>query len=380
MNNTKKIIIPSAFFQIGEFITINNGEVVLSPGDIPIMKCMDLSGEPLFIKFKIFRSKDELTTANLIKFFSDKQKQMITEKEILKIKNYLEDSPAIEEEIDSLSLSRKDERVWLKDKANSIAMNNWEISSGKWMRGSLSYTSEIIKFNDKEYQLLESHSIIYENDNEPSKSGLYYITKNRHNIPLIASNVESGGSIFLNKNIASIDNFTSLLRHAIRTAKKKIDFLPEFSTRLEEWTGFCNGINKYKIDKNYSRYIAGCEFLLDNLENDIMNKIFIKLPKSLMKSFKVDMVKSDSNSMLNTLKSGVQRIYYPKISELDIDDLHNVFYSELNPQSRTNTNVPEPGNNQIETMHNSDTPRPKGQSGHIGPCTTTHRLSESLGS
>lgn len=308
MNN--KNILPAVFFQIGDWVTSSKGKINITKSEEPIMLCKDLSGENLFIKFCYFKEDGNPDTSEIDEFFEKKQKQMVNDKEILKVKNYLEESSEIEEEIETLEMSRKEEREWLKKKAEKIVLENWKISKGKWMRGAISSTKDKVEFEGEQYTLYESKTIIYDGNKDPSKSGLYYITKNRHSIPVMVNNINDGGNVFLNKNVATIDNFKSLLNHSIRTAKKNIDFLPLFYTRDDKWKPICNSINKFKAEKSYKRYIDGCNYILDNSDDDIVDIIFISLPNSLKKSFNHDLLLSDSNSMVNAVMNGVERIYY----------------------------------------------------------------------
>ena len=308
MNN--KNILPAVFFQIGDWVSISDGAIELKKSEVPIMRCRDLSGKNLFIKFCYFKGDGDPVTEEIESFFDKKQHQMVNEKEILKVKNYLEESSEIEDKIEALGLSRKEEREWLKDEAKKIVLDNWKITGGKWMRGAISSSKDNVTFDGDVYPLYESKTIIYDANDEPSKSGLYYITKYRHSIPVMVNNMDDGGSVFLNKNVATIDNFKSLINHSIRTAKKKIDFLPLFYTRNEKWMSVCNSINKFKNDKVYNRYIDGCNYILDNAGDDIVDTVFVSLPNSLKKSFNHDLLLSDSNSMLNSVMNGVGRIYY----------------------------------------------------------------------
>lgn len=307
-----KNIIPAVFFKIGKWVSIDKSTIVSHEDESPIMHCKDLSGADVFIRFEYFKNDGNPTTTEVKQFFVDKANQMVTDKEIIKVKSFLEESPDIDEEIEKLGLGRKEEREWLKGEARKIVLNNWSIVSGKWMRAAISLTQEKIIYNDKEYLLYESKSIIYDENDEPSKSGLYYITKNRHNIPVVVKQYHNGGECFLNKDVASYENFKSLINHSIRTAKRNIDFLPDFFTRDVDWVNTCNAINKFKAEKKYLRYITGCEYLLESSGSEIVGKVFVRLPGSLKKSFNPELLNSDSNSILNGFKNGVQRIYYGK--------------------------------------------------------------------
>jgi hypothetical protein len=307
-----KNIIPAVFFKIGKWVSIDKGTIVSHEDESPIMHCKDLSGDDLFIRFEYFKNDGNPTTTEVKQFFVDKANQMVTDKEIIKVKSFLEESADIDEEIEKLGLGRKEEREWLKGEARKIVLNNWSIVPGKWMRAAISLTQEKLIYDDKEYLLYESKSIIYDENDEPSKSGLYYITKNRHNIPVVVKQYHNGGECFLNKDVASYENFKSLINHSIRTAKRNIDFLPDFFTRDADWVNTCNAINKFKAEKKYLRYITGCEYLLESSGSEIVGKVFVRLPGSLKKSFNPELLNSDSNSILNGFKNGVQRIYYGK--------------------------------------------------------------------
>ena len=316
-----KSIIPAAFFQIGPWVSIDNNNFSFDRGSDPIMLCRDLSGDKILIQFDFFKNKkdEKITTEFVEEFFLKKQQQMVNNKEILKVKNFLEEDSEIEKLMDEMELGRKEEREWLKEKSEEIVLNNWDISSGKWMRGAISTTNKSIEIDGQEVPLFLSKTIIVESDGEPSKSGLYYITKTRHNIPVVSYAKNGYADIYLNKHVASVENFTSLISHSIRTAKREIDFLPEFFSRSAEWNTTCEAINQYKASKDYKRYIAGCEYILSNSSEALVSDVFIKLPKSLKRSFDINLLKSDSNSIINTLKDGIIRIYYNSTNDHEKD-------------------------------------------------------------
>ena len=317
-NKSFKKIIPAAFFQIGKWVILDDkGGVGLGEGDIPLMVCKDLGGDYVFIRFERYKGDEKLDTEEVKKFFISKQLQMVSDKEILKAKDYLEGSEEIEVEIESLNLSRKEEREWLKQRSQKTVKKNWEITTGKWMRGAISSTSEVVVFNNIKYPIYESKTIIYDNDNEPSKSGLYYITKNRHSIPVMIIKGESSSKCFLNKNVTKINEFITLINHGIRTAKKNVDFLPEFIARGGDLAKACKSINGFKRNRNYERYIDGCRYLLRLAEEDpkLMNKVFVELPSTLAENCNFEKMSNDNKSMLNTLKDGYTRIYHWDESE-----------------------------------------------------------------
>lgn len=309
-NKKKKSIFPAVIFQIGKWVSVKDKTVSISEGKEPIMMCKDLSGKYLFIKFAYYKQEGELLVGEVKDFFEKKKEQMVSGKEILKVKDYLENSEEVDNIIESKGLSRKEEKEWLKDEAQRIVEDNWNINTGKWMRGALSMAGETVTFNAQQYPLYESKTIIWEKEGEPSKSGLYYITKNRHNIPVKVNNLLKGGRVVLNSGVANADNFESLVRHAIRTADKGVGFLPEFASNDGDYKSACLAINKYKRNEEYGRFIDGCNFLLGKKDPLIAVKVKVELPMVLNKSFEHELLVEESNSMLNNLKNGVERIYH----------------------------------------------------------------------
>ena len=319
-NNNK--IIPSAIFMIGEWF--GGG----------VMKCKDLSGGELFLKFDSLDKKTSVNQEAVMKFFEDKMESMVGEKEILKVKNHLEEDVGFEEKIEEMGLSRKEEREFLKEESIKIVKDNWKINSGKWMRGALSESSETIEFDGNTYPVFYSKTIISDSDGNPSKSGLYYISKNQYNLPVIGINIESGGDVWLNQYVASKDNFDGLIRHSIRTAEKKIDFLVEFESREADYSDLCGHINHFKKTKNYKRYIDGCNYILNLGVEDIASKIFVKLPRHLGKSMRAELIQSDSNSMINTLSKGVENIYLSKLSDIEKEEAISDFKGSFNDENK----------------------------------------------
>jgi len=309
-NKKNKSIYPAVIFQVGKWVSVAGDKVSISEGKEPIMMCKDLSGKYLFVKFSYYKQEGELLIDEVKDFFEKKKEQMVTGKEILKVKDYLENSAEVDELIESKGLTRKEEKEWLKNEAQSIVEDNWTIDTGKWMRGAVSLTGRFIDFNAIKYPLYESKTIIWEKDGEPSKSGLYYITKNRHNIPIKIDGLLKGGKCMLNSGVANANNFESLVRHAIRTAKKGVGFLPEFSSSDGDYKSACLAINKYKRNEEYDRFIDGCNFLLGKKDQLIAVKVKVELPFVLNKSFEHDLLVEESNSMLNNLKNGIERIYH----------------------------------------------------------------------
>ena len=311
----KKSIYPAVIFQIGKWVNIVDGKATIEEGTKPTMLCKDLSGKYIFVKFSFYKQDEEVGLAEVKDFFAKKQAQMVSGKEILKVKDYLENSPEVEELIDSKGLTRKEEREWLKDEAQRIVEDNWDIKTGKWVRGALSLCGEFVEFNGNKYPMYESKTIIWEKEGEPSKSGLYYISKNRHNIPIKVSGLTTGGKCVLNSAVANLDNFESLVRHAIRTAERGVGFLPEFESNDGSYKSACLAINDFKRKEEYERYVDGCKFLLGKQDPMIASKVMVELPFVLKKSFDHENLVEDSNSMLNNLKNGIERIYHWEAGE-----------------------------------------------------------------
>ena len=321
----KNTILPAAFFKIGGYMSLRDGQMAEEKGQEPLVKCTDLSGELIFVKFAKLKKGDPINTDNLIEFFDKKRDQMVTEKEILKVKDYLEENEAFEKSLEDLGLSRKEEREYIKTKASEIVKENWSVKPGTWIRGALSITKEEAEYEGNQYPIYESKTIIYDDENQPSRSGLYYISRNRYNVPIVMFSEQ----VWFNGPAGSIENFQALIKHSMRTAKKNVDFLVEFESRDIEFADTCRHINTFKKQKNYKRYQDGCNFILNSKDPEVHKKVYLKLPRSLTKVMTGDHQRSDSNSMLNTLGTGVRNIYLSKVSDVEKDEIVSDFISNL---------------------------------------------------
>lgn len=321
----KNTILPAAFFKMGEYMSIKDGHIKEERGEEPLVRCTDLSGDLIFVKFSKLKKDEPINTDNLIDFLEKKRDQMVTEKEILKVKDYLEENEEFEKSLEALDLSRKEEREYIKTKASEIVRENWSVKPGTWIRGALSVTKEEGEYEGSKYPIYESKTIVYDEENQPSRSGLYYISRNRYNIPIVMF----GEQVWFNGPAGSLENFQALIKHSMRTAKKNSDFLVEFESRDVEFADTCRHINAFKKQKNFQRYQDGCNFILNSTDPEIYKKVYLKLPRSLSRVMTGEHQRTDSNSMLNTLGQGIRNIYLSKVSDVEREEIVNDFISNL---------------------------------------------------
>ena len=96
----------------------------------------------------------------------------------------------------------------LEENSKKIALNEKLIKPGSIVRTPLSSTGEILEFEGEKLPILESKSISFDpstNFEQPMQSGFYYLSQNRHQLPVELFKKKGGDAfrIKLNSQVAS---------------------------------------------------------------------------------------------------------------------------------------------------------------------------------
>ena len=297
------MIIPAAVFRILGFLdksgkvhqTIQEGCLVLALAD---------TGNPVILRFT--SNKKNFTKEDFASFLLEKENSLITKKEYDKTLLKLEEDPDFDLEIEDAVEKFKSENPDLErkkllefkkeykiNKASKILRDRKKIGRDTVIRVviSISDKKEKMKIGGEELHIIESRSIIFDKDGNPSKSGFYIYSQQEKSLPVILKPVTNKeGQIYPIASVtlsplASLSHFEFLVGHIKRTiAMKKyflsrVDYDYDYLKNNQHLMGLVKKINNFAKIKNVSEKEVS-EYLstLDELSVEIR-----KNPKLLTK-------------------------------------------------------------------------------------------------
>lgn len=238
------MIIPAAVFRIVGFIDKEKQELKNEFQEGELAFCYSEKGKPVIIKFA--SNKKDATVEDFRNYLINKRNGLIKSKEIDSVAGeleYVEDiSLEIEAALDEYKsanpgIDRKlvmaEKKRLTQEKAQEIVYARRTIGPGTLIRAAISIPNagekyKKYEFKGKEYPMIESRSIIYDNEGNPSTSGFYLFSQMSNALPVTISPVfgKDGDplgffTIKLSK-MARLDHFELLIGHIKRSIDKQI--------------------------------------------------------------------------------------------------------------------------------------------------------------
>jgi hypothetical protein len=158
-----------------------------------------------------------------------------------------------------------------------------------------------IEIGGSTYPIYESLCLIMKDD-EISESGIYYISQNRHGIPLrLRSSLKDMEVYFweTNNDLISKEEFITLLNHGIRTVREKNNFYlfcRAYNTPEEKYVSDMVSTynNEADVEVKNRKYIEMLELFIKAAEDrdDFHRNVTVSLPTRIPRKFVSDMDKS----------------------------------------------------------------------------------------
>ena len=245
------MIIPASVFRIVGFIDKKSNELKDVAQDGGLMLVYSDSGKPMILK--LTGNKSDLSTEDINRYIESKVQSVIKQKEIDLVASELEYIDEIEDELEKEVAKLKEEgkerkeimafkKAFKLEKASAIVYDRRNIKKGTLLRLAVSFSNKLEKytFNKQELPVLTSRAIIYDNDGEPTSTGMYYFSQTANQLPVSVKpifNRENEAielfTIELSK-LANLEHFKFLIGHLERSMKMAIE---------KDNKAYLNGIN-----------------------------------------------------------------------------------------------------------------------------------------
>jgi hypothetical protein len=344
-------LLPATVYKLKSFITIKDSKISEEHNDTDpaLMLCQDQSGKHFIVKYSDYFVKDTQSINDLKTFFKLKSEQQVDKALTLKIKDQLEESDEfqdkLEEMIEEQELSRKDAKTFEKkytlEQAEELAFNSWLNKPGSWIRTTLNETNETCNFEGKELPIYQSKSIQYKEDGKPSFSGMYYISRTRHSIPLkiyTSKHDDQKSTILVNNSVLTKDTLLTLLKHSYRTVKIKSGYHLNFTFDkinnlvLEKLLLELENKDLRKKTPDYLVKLTELITLVEEDDNIITDfkDISIFLPGAGAKVNLKQLVRTQSSLLYKWVEGliNIKHFYFKDNIEI-IDDCLNILITEL---------------------------------------------------
>jgi len=252
------MIIPAAIFRIVGFINKTAQTLENEVQEGGLVFCYSDQGNPLILKLE--SNKKETTLEDLKKYLINKRDSVIKQKEIDSVAgelDYIEDfeielEDAIEKFKEENGNDRKAvlkfKKEYKNEKAKEIVYKRRTIGPGSVIKVVISLSEEKQQkemFKGIEYNLIKSRCIIFDQENEPTTTGLYFYAQTPNAIPVSIKPIfnKEGEALNLFKislsKVATIEHFNHLIDHMIRSVSRFIEaeenaFLPRLEYNYEK--------------------------------------------------------------------------------------------------------------------------------------------------
>jgi len=307
------MIIPASIFRVVGFIDKKTNEIKENPQDGGLMLVYSDSGKPIVLK--LTGTKKDLSTEDIKKYIEAKIQSVIKQKEIDAVAAELEYVEAfeieLEEKVDKLKEEKKDRKEILafkkefkQKRAKEIVYDRRKIKNGTLLKLAVSFGDKLEKydFNGSQIPVLTSRCIIYDNEGEPTPTGMYYFSQTANQLPITIKPIFNKDnealdlfSIELSK-LATFGHFEYLIKHIERTLLVSIEknnkaYLNGISydyekvKNKEELMEILKKINTLAKDKETldpTEYIETLEQLLEEIKKDQKLILSVHLRLSLM--------------------------------------------------------------------------------------------------
>ena len=340
------MIIPASVFKFIGFINKKDNTINEEPQDGNLLLVYTDSGKKVVLK--LTGTKTSLSKEDVKEYIENKVKSVIKQKEIDLVASELEYLEEIEEEIEIAVEKLKEEgkdrkeiiqfkKEFKQNKAKDIVFDRRNIKNGSILRLAISFGDKLEKydFNGESLPLLTSRAIIFDNEGNPTSTGMYYFSQTANQLPVNISSIFNKDNqplelfqIELSK-LANIGHAKHLIEHIERTIEKSIDmngkaYLTGLNYDYEaikdkevfSLVKEINNIAKVRETKDVKEYIEKMKELLLVLEEkpSLLLSIYIKLNLLLNKNY------------FNTIEDS-------PFSKFD-DTLVNLNFSKLDPPDK----------------------------------------------
>lgn len=292
------MIIPASIFKVIGFLNKKNNTIAQEPQNGNLLLAYSDSGKKVILK--LTGTKSDLTSEDVKRYIDNKVKSVIKQKEIDLVASELEYLEEIEIELDEAIEKMKEEgkdrkeildfkKNFKQEKANKIVYDRRKIKEGSILRLAVSFSDTIEKYilGNEELPILTSRAIIFDNEGNPTSTGMYYFAQTANQLPITITPIFNKDDELLElfnvelSKLATIEHFKHFIKHMIRTVQKSIDMngkaflvgvnysyddvkdLDVFNTIKE-----INTIAKERETTNPEKYIELLNKLLEIVEND----------------------------------------------------------------------------------------------------------------
>ena len=347
-------IYPTNFVKLINWVSIKDGVVTVEEGKEATMLCQAIDGKPFIVRFKQDAKKDVLDLKFVKDFFDKKSKQAIKSDFITSIEKSLRSNDPfmddIEDYIEKNNLDRKAARGYedklIEEKAKELASLDRTMKEGSIIKIPLSTGAKIETaiLNGESLEIVDSVSILVDSNNEPTGYGIYYISQNRFQIPLVISASDTDlWNFFINNSIVNKEQINELLMHSIRTVRKTEGFFLYFfktskarensSIIKSEFLTLINDINNSVKSKTINNYISNVEKLSELLKEEELLKSFletfvIKLPNRL----NTDELLNAEGNLFTRMPEAFMNLLFRKYSENlegNLEEIKNTLEEEI---------------------------------------------------
>jgi len=311
------MIIPASIFKIIGFLNKTNNTLHNEPQEGNLVVVFSDSGKKVILK--LTGTKTPLTKEDVKEYLENKVKSVIKQKEIDLVASELEYLEEIEEEIEEAVEKLKEEgkdrkeiiqfkKDFKQNKAKDIVFERRNIKKGSILRLAVSFGDKLEKYNlnGENLPILTSRAIIFDNEGNPTSTGMYYFSQTANQLPINISPIFNKENqplelfqIELSK-LATLDHAKHLIGHIERTLKKSMEMNSkaylngvnyDYTTiKDKEIFSLVKEINNLAKDRETTKidtYIDKMKELLLEIEKDdtLLLSIFIKFNLLLNKNY-----------------------------------------------------------------------------------------------
>jgi uncharacterized protein YihD (DUF1040 family) len=263
------MIIPATVFRIVGFINKEKDSIEETPQEGGLVFCYSDQGNPLVLQMT--SNKKDLSLEDIKRYLDNKRDSVIKQKEIDAVAGELEYLEDFEVELEDALEKFKEEngndrKAIIKFKKDYKNIAATELVKKRRTIGKNSIIRTVIDlpdgktkkitFKGKEFNFLRSRCIIFDNEGNPSTSGLYFYAQTANTLPISIKPIFNKEGESLNlftislSKISSLEHFEHITDHIIRSVarfveKKEKAYLPNITYDYEK----IKNTDLYKIVK-----------------------------------------------------------------------------------------------------------------------------------
>jgi hypothetical protein len=353
-------ILPTVILRIIDFVGLDEEKnIIFNSNDNQYALCKTLENKIILVRFLSNLKKITINENTIMDFFQKKALNSFKEQSVLKLAKVIsKDTDLKKEKTKELKRKMKEKNPDMDDDdilmevmeqlsqsfeadAKQIIIKDKTISKNSVIRIPLSASKkEIAYFQNKEFPIYESYSLLMSKEREPRESGMYLFSSNRHSIPLIFEKNKTGNySIRFNGEFANKEILLTLLRHGLRTFKHTQGYMltiflkkgsPEDILEMVKKLNICSKSESEK--NNYPIILQDIINWIEENENEkilIFRSSFIYLPKIIEKDliFHGTLFDNLSKALLNVSLRDIDIEDKEQLLE-DIEEELNSFFDD----------------------------------------------------